>query len=168
MRSARAASPDALPSSRVVRATTSSLFASWRCCALRLRGGVAFDGVRATIAAIAWRCHVLSLVGVVGILSLAGVVAGLRSCLSKGILTLAGVAGLRSCCLSKVAILGSPERSDAEDGAACVAPLCPAAMRLLAPGYRSGLPCKAAIKLLSVYASMCRYASFAEQRQKSL
>ncbi len=115
MRSALATSPDACSSSLVVRATTSSFFASCRCCALRLRGGVAFDGVRATIAAIAWRCHVLSLVGVVGILSLPG------------------VAGLRSCCLSKVAILGSLKRSDAKDGAACVAPLCLAAMRLLAP-----------------------------------
>ena len=141
MRSALATSPDACSSSLVVRATTSPFFASCRWRALRLRVGVAFDGDRATTAAIACRCHVVSLVG---------------------------VAGLRSCCLSKVAILGSPERSDAEDGAACVAPLCPAAMRLLAPGYRSGLPCKAAIKLLSVYASMCRYASFAEQRQKSL
>ena len=115
---------------------------------------------------MAWFCHEISLFGVTGSFFVG--VLGLRSCLSKGILTLAGVTGLRSCCLSKVAILGSPERSDAEDGAACVAPLCPAAMRLLAPGYRSGLPCKAAIKLLSVYASMCRYASFAEQRQKSL
>ena len=142
MRSALAASPVACSSSLVVRATTSSrVIDSCRWRALRLRVGVAFDGDRATTAAIACRCHVVSLVG---------------------------VAGLRSCCLSKVAILGSPERSDAEDGAACVAPLCPAAMRLLAPGYRYGLPCKAAIKLLSVYASMCRYASFAEQRQKSL
>ena len=81
MRSALATSPDACSSSLVVRATTSPFFASCRWRALRLRGGVAFDGVRATIAAIAWFCHVLSLVGVAGLLSLAGVVAGLRSCL---------------------------------------------------------------------------------------
>ena len=59
----------------------------------------------------------ISLVGVTGSFFVG--VFGLRSCLSKGILTLAGVAGLRSCCLSKVAILGSPERSDAKEGAAC-------------------------------------------------
>ena len=157
MRSARAASPDALPSSRVVRATTSSFFASCRCCALRLRGGVAFDGDRATTAAIAWRCHVLSLVGVVGILAFAGV-AGLRSSLSKGILTLAGVlAGLRSCLLSKVAILGSPERSDANGGAACVAPLSRPPMRLLANRYRSGLPCKAATWACSPIVLVCKF-----------
>ena len=109
MRSAIATSPDACSSSRVVRATTSPFFASCRCCALRLRGGVAFDGVRATIAAIAWRCHVLSLVGVVGVvgilLSLAGVVAGLRRfCHNTVLIGVAGlfslrfgVLGLRSC-----------------------------------------------------------------------
>ena len=40
MRSALATSPDACSSSRVVRATTSPFFASWRWRALRLRGGV--------------------------------------------------------------------------------------------------------------------------------
>ena len=79
MRSALATSPDACSSSLVVRATTSPFFASWRWRALRLRVGVAFEGDFATTAAIACRCHVVSLVGVVGILSLPGV-AGLRSC----------------------------------------------------------------------------------------
>ena len=85
MRSALATSPDACSSSLVVRATTSPFFASWRWRALRLRGGVAFDGVRATIAAIAWFCHDTFLVGVAGLFSLRVGVFGLRSCLLSNV-----------------------------------------------------------------------------------
>ena len=155
MRSALATSPDACSSSRVVRATTSPFFASWRWRALRLRGGVTLgSGDRATTAAIAALCHVVSLVGVLG----------LRSCL----LNVAMLPRI-SCTLflidylrTAIALLPSlPRRA---------APHCLVARQMTASewhryalqrcgcwrtDYCSGMPCKRALlALLSGSASM--------------
>ena len=57
--------------------------------------------------------------------------------------------------MSKVAILGSPERSDAKEGAACVTPLCLAPMRLLEDRLSLWVPCKAAIVICSPIVLVC-------------